>query len=160
MVIRRDKFEELCQEIFERAIRKTKDTVKDAEERCGIKLSDIKEILLVGGSTRIPKIRQMLGREFPKIKLNYAIDADEAVAYGAAIRAAQSIKSLKAEISLTEATPLSLGINVTVGNIFYVIIPRNSHVPISKTENFFTTENNQSSITFTVILCKHFSIIY
>uniref|UniRef100_A0A914C2Y3 Heat shock protein 70 n=1 Tax=Acrobeloides nanus TaxID=290746 RepID=A0A914C2Y3_9BILA len=132
LTVTRDRFEELCQEIFERTIRKTKATLKDAEEQCNIKQSDIKEILLVGGSTRIPKIRQLLNKEFPSLKLNFAIDADEAVAYGAAIRAAQASGALKAEISLTQATPLSI-------------------VPFSITRTRFTANNNQTAILFKIV---------
>uniref|UniRef100_A0A914XQI5 Heat shock protein 70 n=1 Tax=Plectus sambesii TaxID=2011161 RepID=A0A914XQI5_9BILA len=143
--IKREKLESLCEDIFVKTIELTKRTLSDAN----MSPNDIKEVLLVGGSTRIPRVQKLLGDLFPNITLNQTIDADEAVAYGAAIRAAQIDGIIRAEISLTEATPLSLGTNI-MGNRFSEVIPRNSGVPITRKASYRTVENNQSAVTFNI----------
>uniref|UniRef100_A0A914W308 Heat shock protein 70 n=1 Tax=Plectus sambesii TaxID=2011161 RepID=A0A914W308_9BILA len=145
IIIRRGELEKACEDIFVKTIELTKRTLKDAK----MSPSDIKEVLLVGGSTRIPRVLQLLGDLFPDRKLNQTIDADEAVAYGAAIRAAQIDGVIKADISLTEATPLSLGTD-TVGDCFSEIIPRNSSVPIARKSRYYTSANNQTRIHFNI----------
>uniref|UniRef100_A0A914WJ62 Heat shock protein 70 n=1 Tax=Plectus sambesii TaxID=2011161 RepID=A0A914WJ62_9BILA len=145
IIIRRGELEKACEGIFVKTIELTKRTLKDAK----MSPSDIKEVLLVGGSTRIPRVLQLLGDLFPSKKLNQTIDADEAVAYGAAIRAAQIDGVIKTDISLTEATPLSLGTN-TVDNCFSEIIPRNSSVPIARKSRYYTSANNQTRIHFNI----------
>uniref|UniRef100_A0A914W157 Heat shock protein 70 n=1 Tax=Plectus sambesii TaxID=2011161 RepID=A0A914W157_9BILA len=145
ITIKRGEFEGLCEDIFMKTIELTKRTLKDAK----MSPSDIEEVLLVGGSTRIPRVLQLLGDLFPGKKLNQTIDADEAVAYGAAIRAAQIDGVIKTDISLTEATPLSL-CTETVGDCFSEIIPRNSSVPIARKSRYYTSANNQTRIHFNI----------
>uniref|UniRef100_A0A914W965 Heat shock protein 70 n=1 Tax=Plectus sambesii TaxID=2011161 RepID=A0A914W965_9BILA len=145
ITIKRGELENLCEDIFVKTIELTKRTLKDAK----MSPSDIEEVLLVGGSTRIPRVLQLLGDLFPGKTLNQTIDADEAVAYGAAIRAAQIDGVIKADISLTEATPLSLGTD-TVGDCFSEIIPRNSSIPITQKLPYYTSANNQTRIAFNI----------
>jgi L1 cell adhesion molecule like protein len=112
----------------------------------------INEIVLVGGSTRIPKIQAMLSDFFDQKELCKSINPDEAVAYGAAIQAAiltgKKDKALQLMV-LLDVTPLSLGIETQGGNMS-VIIPRNTTIPCHKTEPFTTTEDNQTTITIPV----------
>uniref|UniRef100_A0A914WA58 Heat shock protein 70 n=1 Tax=Plectus sambesii TaxID=2011161 RepID=A0A914WA58_9BILA len=143
--IKREKLESLCEDIFVKTIELTKRTLSDAN----MSPSDIEEVLMVGGSTRIPRVQQLLRDLFPNITLNQTIDADEAVAYGAAVRAAQIDKSIKANISLTEATPLSLGISLSQDR-FVPLIERNSSVPVKAKQTFYTTNNDTKFVTFNV----------
>ncbi|KAI1690879.1 hsp70 protein [Ditylenchus destructor] len=122
--------------------------------QCSAKLkpSDINEILLVGGSSRIPAISERLSKMFPGQKLNHSINVDEAVAYGAAVRAAQLCESVKNQvpnISLIEATPLSLGTDI-VGGRFSPLIMKNSQVPVKVETNRITVFNDQSSMEFSI----------
>uniref|UniRef100_A0A915CVN6 Uncharacterized protein n=1 Tax=Ditylenchus dipsaci TaxID=166011 RepID=A0A915CVN6_9BILA len=121
-------FAEICAPLFQKTIDITKKTIEDA----GLKPDDIDEILLVGGSSRIPKLQQMLTSLFQNKKLNTSINLDEAVAYGAALRAAQLSKnegSSGPNIVLVEATPLSLGIAIS-GDRFTAVIPQNSIIEV------------------------------
>uniref|UniRef100_A0A914XMK0 Heat shock protein 70 n=1 Tax=Plectus sambesii TaxID=2011161 RepID=A0A914XMK0_9BILA len=145
MTIKRSELEKSCEDIFVKTIELTKRTLSDAN----MSPNDIKEVLLVGGSTRIPRVQKLLGDLFPNITLNQTIDADEAVAYGAAIRAAQIDGIIRAEISLTEATPLSLGIEVSEGR-FSPLIERNSSVPVKVTRTYCTPENDSESVSFQI----------
>uniref|UniRef100_A0A914WBV6 Heat shock protein 70 n=1 Tax=Plectus sambesii TaxID=2011161 RepID=A0A914WBV6_9BILA len=122
ITIKRGELESLCEDIFTRTIELTKRTLSDAK----MSPEDIEEVLLVGGSTRIPRVRQLLHDLFPSITLNQTIDADEAVVYGAAIRAAQIDGVIKADISLTEATPLSFGVSMSDDRLSEDIPRKNS----------------------------------
>lgn len=124
----RAKFEELNADLF----KKTIGPVQTALEDSGFKKTDIHEIVLVGGSTRIPKIRKLVQDFFGK-EPNTGINPDEAVAYGAAVQGGIICGETFSEpIVMIDATPLSLGIE-TVGGVMSTIIPRNSVSPTKKT---------------------------
>jgi L1 cell adhesion molecule like protein len=112
----------------------------------------IDEIVLVGGSTRIPKIQELLSEYFNGKELCKSVNPDEAVAQGAAIQAAiltGNSKELKTDILLIDVTPLSLGIE-TSGNVMTNIIDRNSTIPCSKTKTFSTYTDNQETVTIRI----------
>jgi len=146
--ITRAKFEELCSALFQKCLTTVKSVLKDA--KCQPK--DVNEIVLVGGSTRIPKIQSMLSEFFGDKELCKAVNPDEAVAYGAAIQAAimtgKKDKALQMMV-LVDVTPLSMGVE-TQGGVMSVVIPRNTTIPCHKTEPFTTTDNNQTAITIPV----------
>ena len=147
VVITRTKFEDLCIDLFKKCIPPLENVIKDAK----IRKSQINEVVLVGGSTRIPKIQQMVQEFFGK-ELNKSINHDEAVAYGAAVLAAKytNVKNENiGHIVLLPALPFSLGVE-TVGGIMTVLIPRNSTIPIKKTQIFSTYADNQSSLLIKV----------
>ena len=138
----RAKFEDLCSDIF----RKTLEPVEKALNDAKLDKSKIDEIVLVGGSTRIPKIQKMLQDFFNGKELNKSINPDEAVAYGAAVQGAilTGDKSVK-DILLLDVTPLSLGIE-TAGGVMTNIIDRNSTIPTKKNKIFSTYADNQSDV--------------
>jgi len=144
----RAKFEELCGTLFQKCLTTVKSVLKDAK----MEKKDIHEIVLVGGSTRIPKIQQMLSEFFDKKELCKSVNPDEAVAYGAAVQAAlltgKKDKALQMMV-LLDVTPLSLGIE-TKGGVMSVIIPRNTTIPCQKSEMFTTTDDNQTTIEIPV----------
>ena len=146
--ITRAKFEDLCIDLFKSTINPVKKTLEDA----GIAKEEIHDVVLVGGSTRIPKIQALLQDYFEGKELNKSINPDEAVAYGAALQAAllpECKKVAVPDLLLTDVTPLSLGIEVTAGRMI-VIIERNSTLPI-KQQNFFTISfENQQDVSFKV----------
>ena len=146
--ITRAKYESLCNSIFQRTMEPVDQVLKDS----GLSKSDIDEIVLVGGSTRIPKIQELLSSFFNGKELNKTINPDEAVAYGAAVQAA--ILSGTADetlggLLLLDVTPLSLGVE-TAGEIMTPIIPRGSTVPTKKTQVFSTAADNQPGCTICV----------
>ena len=106
----------------------------------------------MGGSTRIPKVREVLSDYFGGKPLNHEVDPDEAVAHGATVQAAILLGQVDDEITdivLVDVTPLSLGVE-TVGGCMSVIVPRNSQVPVKKEKNYTTNYDNQTSLDFTV----------
>lgn len=148
--ITRAQFEEICNDLFIRCEKLVKKTLQDG----GISAENVDDVVLVGGSTRIPKIQKMLGKIFGKDKICKSINPDEAVAIGAAIQAAvlnggDDVSDGVPDIILLDVCPLSLGVETT-GGLMSVIIPRNSMVPIKKSKIYSTTEDNQTSVTIQV----------
>lgn len=146
--ITRSKFDELCIDIFRKALAPVQQVLSDA----GIAKGDVHEIVLVGGSTRIPKIKSMLSDFFNGKKLNESVNPDEAVAYGAAVQAAILSGQDHAKINdivLVDVTPLSLGLE-TVGGIMTNIIDRNSNIPCRKSKTFSTYSDNQTTVTIQI----------
>jgi heat shock protein 1/8 len=146
----RAKFESICIDLFNDTIKPLDNALKDAK----ISKNEIDEIVLVGGSTRVPKIQELLAQYFNKdiSKLCKSINPDEAVAYGAAIQAAV-LSGNKSEmldsLLLLDVTPLSLGIE-TSGEIMTVLVPRNTTVPTEKTQVFSTYADNQPAVTIRI----------
>jgi heat shock protein 1/8 len=147
-VITRARFEDLCSDYF----RKTLVPVESVLQESGISKSQVDEIVLVGGSTRIPKIQNMLKKYFNDKELNMSINPDEAVAYGAAVQAAilsGDSDTIKEDILLIDVAPLSLGIE-TSGEIMTKIIKRNVTIPCQKSQTFSTFQDNQQAVTIQV----------
>jgi L1 cell adhesion molecule like protein len=146
--ITRAKFESICLDIFQRAIDPVTQVLTDAK----VSKNQLDEIVLVGGSTRIPKIQQMLSEYFGGKELNKSVNQDEAVAYGAAIQAAiligDSSETTK-DILLLDVTPLSLSIE-TAGGVSTVIVPRGTTIPVKKSETFSTYADNQPGCTIRI----------
>jgi len=144
--ISRAKFEELCLPMF----RKTMQPVEQVMQDAGMGKNQIHDIVLVGGSTRIPKIQQMLSDYFNGKKLNQSINPDEAVAYGAAVQAAilngeGANNETLDKVLLLDVAPLSQGIE-TAGAVMTAIVPRNTQVPCKKTQTFTTHADNQPGV--------------
>jgi heat shock protein 1/8 len=144
----RAKFENLCNDIFQRTMTPVEQVLKDSK----LAKSEIDEIVLVGGSTRIPKIQELLSSFFNGKELNKSINPDEAVAYGASVQAAILSGNSDDKLNgllLLDCTPLSLGVE-TAGNVMTVLIPRGSTVPVKKTQTFSTAADNQPGCTVCV----------
>jgi len=144
----REKFEKLNEEIFVKSMDLVEQVLVDAK----LDHSDIDDVVLVGGTTRIPKLQEMLSDLFYGKPLNHSVNPDEAVAVGAAIQAA-ILNGAKAQgwdqITLSDVAPMSLGVKVE-GGLMSVIIPRNSRVPNLETKQYKTVQRNQREVEVVV----------
>lgn len=140
----RSKLEELVDTYIKKSIDLTKQTI----ENCGLKVSDIEEVVLVGGQTRMPKIQEEVKKLFNK-EPNKEINPDEVVAIGAAVQAGILGGEMK-DVLLLDVTPLSLGIE-TLGGVNTVLITKNTTIPVSKSQVFSTASDNQTSVEIHVL---------
>ena len=144
MKITRAKFESLVEELIKRTIEPCKMAIKDA----GVKISDIGDVILVGGMTRMPKVQELVKEFFGK-EPRKDVNPDEAVAVGAAIQGGVLQGEVK-DVLLLDVTPLSLGIE-TLGSVMTKLIPKNTTIPTRATQVFSTADDNQTAVTIHVL---------
>ena len=140
----RAKFEQMIDDLIQKTLAPCRKAIKDSK----LKVSEIDEILLVGGSTRIPKVQEEVEKLFGK-KPNKSVNPDEVVAIGAAVQGAV-LKGEITDVLLLDVTPLSLGIE-TMGGVFTKLIEANSTIPIRKSETFSTAVDNQANVEIHVL---------
>ncbi len=145
ITINRTKFEQMITPLVEKCRKPVLDALKDAK----LQASQIDEVILVGGSTRVPLVQKLVKDLFAGKEPNKSVNPDEVVAIGAAIQGAIAKGDVK-DILVLDATPLSLGVE-TQGAVMTVLIPRNTTIPTSKTEVFSTASDNQSEVTINVL---------
>ncbi|MGQ9559324.1 MAG: molecular chaperone DnaK [Candidatus Oleimicrobiaceae bacterium] len=144
MTLTRAKFEQLCEDLFQRTIEPCRIALKDA----GLTAADIDEVVLVGGATRMPKVQQIVRELFGK-EPHKGVNPDEVVAVGAAIQGGVLAGEVS-DVLLLDVTPLSLGIE-TLGGVFTKLIEKNTTIPTRKTEIFSTAADGQTSVEIHVL---------
>ncbi len=140
----RAKFEDLCYDLLERCKKPVEQAIQDA----GISKSEINEVVLVGGSSRIPAVQKLV-KDYTGKEPNQSVNPDEVVAVGAAVQAGVLAGEVK-DIVLLDVTPLTLGIE-TLGGVMTPLVPRNTTIPVSKSQVFSTAENNQTAVDIQVL---------
>ena len=144
LTLSRAKFEDLSRDLLDRCKKPVEQALSDA----GLSKNDINEVVLVGGSTRIPAVQQLV-KDYTGKEPNQSVNPDEVVAVGAAIQAGVLAGEVK-DIVLLDVTPLTLGIE-TLGGVMTALVPRNTTIPVSKSQVFSTAENNQTAVDINVL---------